>query len=281
MDYSVLMSVYFKENPIFLAAAIESILNQTVKTNDFVIVCDGPLNEELDRVIDDYCQRYPVLFNIVRLEKNIGLAKALNAGIEKCRNEIIARMDSDDISVPDRMEKELTIIQETNADIVGSTVQEFSGNMVSVEEIMENPLSIGTLRVLPQDNDEIVAFAKKRSPFNHPTVMYKKSIVERCGKYEDYPYFEDYNLWATMLRSGAIGHNIREVLVYMRAGAGMYKRRGGMSYVKYIATFKKHLKDTGFINTKQYIIGVTGHAIIGIMPNRMRRFLYSKFLRKN
>lgn len=280
MDYSVLMSVYHKENPMFLSAAIESIIGQTVKTNDFVIVCDGPLNEELDRVIDDFCQKYPVLFHVIRLDKNVGLAHALNAGLPKCRNELIARMDSDDISVSDRIEKQLAAFKSTGADIISGTVQEFVGDATSVTKIMHNPEAFGSCRVLPEKQQDIVKFAKKRSPFNHPAVMYKKSVVQACGGYTDYSYFEDYSLWVSMLLVGATGYNISDVLVYMRAGDGMYKRRGGVSYAGKIYRFKKHLKDIGFLSTKQYIVGTAGHIAVGLMPNGMRKLLYSKMLRK-
>ncbi|MCR5837497.1 MAG: glycosyltransferase [Lachnospiraceae bacterium] len=281
MDYSVLMSVYHKENPDFLSASIESILNQTVKTNDFVIVCDGPLNEDLYRVIDDYCHRYPVLFHIIRLEKNMGLAHALNAGIGYCKNEIVARMDSDDIALPDRMEKQLSVIEDRNVDIVGGTVREFRGSAKTVEEIESDSSCLGSARQLPQEREEILSFAKKRSPFNHPSVMYKKSFVQKCGGYRNYEYFEDYNLWVSMLMEGAEAYNLRDILVYMRAGDEMYKRRGGLSYVGKIVRFKTHLKKIGFISTGQMIVGVGGHIAVGIMPNSLRTFVYKKLLRKN
>ena len=281
MDYSVLMSVYHKENPEFLSASIDSILNQTVKTNDFVIVCDGPLNEDLYRVIDDCCHRYPVLFHIIRLDKNMGLAGALNAGIKYCKNEVVARMDSDDIVLPDRMEKQLSIIENKNVDIVGGTIKEFKGNACSVKEVEEHPELFGSIRQLPENQEDILRFAKKRSPFNHPTIMYKKSFVDKCGGYQDYSFFEDYNLWVAMLMNGAKAFNIQDVLVYMRAGDEMYKRRGGLSYVKKIVRFKTHLKKIGFISMGQYIVGVGGHIAVGIMPNGLRTFVYKKLLRKN
>lgn len=279
-DYSVLMSVYYKENPVFLAAAIESMLNQTIKTNDFVIVCDGPLSKELDRVIDAYEHQYPGLFHIIRLEKNRGLARALNAGIAECRNELIARMDSDDISLKSRIEKQIEKMEEFGADIVSGSVREFSGNMLSEEEIETQPECFGGCRRLPCEQKEIVTFAHRRSPFNHPAVLYKKSMIQKSGGYIDYSFFEDYNLWVTMLQNGAVGYNVDEVLVYMRAGREMYKRRGGAAYVKCIARFKKHLRDIGFISTKEYVAGLLGHIVVGLMPNFLRRFLYSKVLRK-
>ena len=269
-NYSVLMSVYYKEKPEYLKEAIDSILNQTVKTDDFVIVCDGPLTEGLDKVIADYVKTYSGLFTVYRLSRNIGLAKALNNGILQCKNELIARMDSDDISAPDRIEKQIAAINEKKADIVGANIIEFVGNINNT----------GNSRIVPEKNEDIITFAKKRSPFNHPTIMYKKSAVIAAGFYEDYRFFEDYNLWATMLNMGYKGYNIHENLLYMRGGEEMYKRRGGFSYVGCIYRFKKHLKKIGFIGEKDFLVGVLGHAVVSIIPNGIREKIYSKLLRK-
>ena len=269
-NYSVLMSVYYKEKPEYLKEAIDSILNQTVKTDDFVIVCDGPLTEGLDKVIADYVKTYSGLFTVYRLSRNIGLAKALNNGILQCKNELIARMDSDDISAPDRIEKQIAAINEKKADIVGANIIEFVGNINNT----------GNSRIVPEKNEDIITFAKKRSPFNHPTIMYKKSAVIAAGFYEDYRFFEDYNLWATMLNMGYKGYNIQENLLYMRGGEEMYKRRGGFSYVGWIYRFKKHLKKIGFIGEKDFLVGVLGHAVVSIIPNGIREKIYSKLLRK-
>ena len=269
-NYSVLMSVYYKEKPEYLKEAIDSILNQTVKTDDFVIVCDGPLTEGLDKVIADYVKTYSGLFTVYRLSRNMGLAKALNNGILQCKNELIARMDSDDISAPDRIEKQIAAINEKKADIVGANIIEFVGNINNT----------GNSRIVPEKNEDIIKFAKKRSPFYHPTIMYKKSAVIAAGFYEDYRFFEDYNLWATMLNMGYKGYNIQENLLYMRGGEEMYKRRGGFSYVGCIYRFKKHLKKIGFIGEKDFLVGVLGHAVVSIIPNGIREKIYSKLLRK-
>lgn len=269
-NYSVLMSVYIKEKPEYLKEAIDSILNQTVKTDDFVIVCDGPLNEGLDKVIADYVTTYSGLFNVYRLEKNMGLAKALNNGILQCKNEIIARMDSDDVSAPNRMEEQLAAMSEQNADIVGSNIIEFVGNISNTRNTRE----------VPRSNADIIRFAKKRSPFNHPSVMYKKSAVVAAGFYEDYRYFEDYNLWVTMLHKGFKGYNIQKNLLYMRAGEDMYKRRGGLSYVGCIYRFKRHLRKMGFINMAVFLTDTTIRIIVSLVPNNVRAAIYKKILRK-
>ena len=161
--YSVLMSVYSKENPAWLKLAIESIQDQTLPTSDFVLVCDGPLTPELDGVIaEKHCQMGEILM-VVRLEKNVGLGNALNEGIKHCRNELVARMDSDDIAYPDRCEKQVAIFNKYPiVSICSGTVMEFS----------KNPETINCKRVLPEKNKEIIEFAKKRNPFNHPCVMY-------------------------------------------------------------------------------------------------------------
>lgn len=269
-NYSVLMSVYIKEKPEYLREAIDSILNQTVKTNDFVIVCDGPLSDGLNKVIADYVTTYSGLFNVYRLEKNMGLAKALNNGILQCKNEIIARMDSDDISAPTRMEEQLYAMREQQADIVGSNIIEFVGDISNTKNT----------RVVPRDNADIIKFAKKRSPFNHPSVMYKKTAVEKAGFYEDYRFFEDYNLWVTMLHKGFQGYNVQKNLLYMRAGEDMYKRRGGLSYVGCIYRFNSHLRKMGFISMASFLVGTAIRTIVSLIPNGLRTGLYKNVLRK-
>lgn len=268
--YSVLMSVYYREKPEYLRAAIDSVLSQTVKTNDFVIVCDGPLSEGLNHVITDYVTTYSGLFHIYRLHHNMGLAKALNNGILQCKNEIIVRMDSDDICAGDRVEKQLEAMDREGADIVGSNIIEF------VESISNTKNS----RVVPEKNKDIINFAKSRSPFNHPSVMYKKSAVQAAGFYEDYRYFEDYNLWVSMLVKGFQGYNVQENLVYMRAGKDMYKRRGGFSYVKCIFRFENHLRKIGFISTPSFLLRAVTRSFVSIVPNSMRTLIYTKILRK-
>lgn len=269
-NYSVLMSVYMKEKPEYFKEAVDSILNQTVKTNDFVIVCDGPLTEGLNKVIADYVTTYSGLFNVYRLEKNMGLAKALNNGILQCKNEIIARMDSDDVSAPTRMEEQLKAMREQQADIVGSNIIEFVGDISNTKNTRE----------VPEEHGDIMRFAKKRSPFNHPSVMYRKTAVVQAGFYEDYRYFEDYNLWVTMLHQGFKGYNIQKNLVYMRAGEDMYKRRGGISYVGCIYRFNRHLRQIGFISMPSFLSGVIIRTAVSLIPNGVRSRLYKKILRK-
>ena len=268
-DYSVLMSVYKKEKPEYLSTAIESMLDQSVKTNDFVLVCDGPLTDSLDEVISNFEKTNPGLFNVVRLPENVGLALALNEGIKHCKNDIVARMDSDDFSKKDRIEKEIKAMDETGADIVGTNIFEFSGDITRLTGE----------RILPETDEKIREFAKNRSPFNHPSVVYRKSKVELVGGYGKFDYFEDYYLWITLLQNGCKGYNVQESLVLMRAGDDLYLRRGGKEYAKCVMVFKKHMLSVGYISRLNYLTQTAGRVVVAVMPNKFREKLYKKKLR--
>ena len=270
INYSVLMSVYYKDNKDWLIESIESILNQTKKTNDFVIVKDGKLNDELNSVISEYCKKYSDIFNIIELSENVGLGPALAMGIEKCKNEFIARMDSDDISRKDRIEKELKIIQEYNLDMVGSNIAEFTENINNVR----------AYRILPENNDEIIKFAKKRNPFGHPSMLLRKSKVLEAGNYRTYYLCEDYDMWIRMFMVNAKAYNIQENLVYMRISNDFYKRRGGIKYLKSILKFKTEQFKNGFYSIKDYAISSCASIITCLMPNAVRELIYKKILRK-
>lgn len=215
--YSVLMSVYINEKPKYLKEAINSMLNQTVPPDEFVIIEDGCLTKELELVIEEYKSKYKNLFKIIKIKTNVGLAKALATGIKACKNEYIARMDSDDIAISERCEKELKILNENKQiDVVGSIVANFDNN---IDNIM-------CYHILPENNSDIYEFAKKRNPCIHSSIMMKKSKVLEVGNYSGNLYFEDYDLWIKMLRKGYQFYNIQDVLIYMRTEESFFKRRG-------------------------------------------------------
>lgn len=270
-DYSILMSVYYKENPEWLRQSIESMLNQTVSTNDFVIIKDGKLTEKLDEIISEYCKKYPDIFHIIELEKNVGLGPALAIGIKECKNELIARMDSDDISVKERCEKELKKFEENQElDIVGSSIAEFIDNINNVQ----------AYRILPESDEEIKKYARRRNPFGHPSIMFKKSKVLEAGNYRSYYLCEDYDMWIRMIEKNAKCYNFPEILVYMRIGEDFYKRRGGIKYLKSILKFKKEQYKKDFFSRKDYIISAGTSTVICLMPNKIRDLFYKKVLRK-
>lgn len=264
--YSVLMSVYYKEKPEYLQQSIESILNQTAPIDDFVLVCDGPLTPELDSVIAQYST-----LHVVRLKENGGLGRALNEGMKHCQHDLIARMDSDDISRPDRCERELRVFAEhPEVDIVSGTIEEF----------ITSPDEVYSRRVLPERSEEITQFAKKRNPFNHPAVMYRKSAVEAAGGYKDFYLLEDYFLWVRMILRGSKGYNIQEPVLWMRAGSDLYKRRSGWKYVGSEKKLFSYMLSKGFIGKGEYYQAVVSRTAGAMVPNWMRSVLYKRMLRK-
>lgn len=270
-NYSVLMSVYFKEKPEHLKTSIESMMNQTMPTNDFVLVCDGPLTPELDATIAELQQKYGETIRTVRFEKNGGLGHALQVGVKECRNDLIVRMDSDDISRPYRCEKELEVFAaHPELSIVGSVIEEFS----------TTPEVIDAKRVVPETSDEIVAFSKKRNPFNHPSVMYRKKDVLKAGNYSDVRYMQDYYLWIDMLIAGMKGYNIQEPLVWMRADSNLFKRRSGKLYVEIQVNLFKKMYKAGYITYPQYLKSSAIRVCSASAPNWLRQFMFKKVLRK-
>lgn len=270
-NYSVLMSVYYKEHAEYLRTAMNSIWEQTVPTNDFILVCDGKLTPELDSVVEEMRTVHSEALHVIRLANNGGLGNALNVGIKHCKNELVARMDSDDISRPDRCERQIAMFSSyPEIDICSGTVEEFT---TSTDEIEAR-------RVLPEHQEEIVAFAKKRNPFNHPCVMYKKSSVETAGGYQDFYFLEDYFLWIRMLQKGFIGYNFQQPLLWMRAGSDMYKRRAGWKYVKSQRDLFKYMRDSGFIENGQYVVSTMTRGFSSIIPNGIREFLFKKIMRR-
>lgn len=269
MTYSVLMSVYYKETADDLRLSVESMMRQTVPPDDFVLYCDGPLSEELLKEIDFLKNRYP-LINVVPCDENKGLGAALGEGLKYCRCELIARMDSDDISKPDRMELTLRAMEENNADIVSGSVSEFDGSIGNIT---------GT-RALPETDKQIKKYVRHRNPFNHPCVTFRKKYAMLAGSYQSCPYFEDYWLWARMLQNGCRGYNLQQSILYMRGGAGMYKRRGGITYTKAALSFRRRMRRMRLCTRWDYIITCAAHIISGLMPNKLRMMFYSKILRK-
>ena len=264
---SVLMSVYYKENPAFLKESIESLLNQTMMPSEIVIIKDGTLTDELEAVLDLYKDN--PIFSIYGYEKNKGLGLALNYGISKCKFDIIARMDSDDICQSNRLELQYNKLIE-GFDIVGSNTKEFTDDISNV---------IST-RYMPQNHDEIFEYSKTRNPFIHPSIMVYKNAILEAGNYQDCYLCEDYDMWVRILEKGYKAYNIQEFLVYMRVGKDFYRRRGGFKYCKAIVGFKKKLYKKGYMSFFKYQKTKFATIIVSLMPGFLREFIYKKFLRK-
>lgn len=266
------MSVYHKENPTWFDESIKSMFEQTIKPNEFVLVDDGPLTKELYDVVEKYKTKYPKEFKVVAIEKNVGLGPALKKGVEECSNEYIARMDSDDFSMPKRIEKEFEIFEKyPDIGMVGTNVSEF---IDSIDNVVCDV-------ILPETNEDIIKFSKSRNPFRHPSVMFKKSAVVNAGNYREYYLCEDYDMWLRMIRNNCNCYNIQENLVYMRISDDFYKRRGGIKYLKSINKFKKEQMTLGYFTKMEYLKSIIPHAIVCLMPNFMRDLIYKKLLRKS
>lgn len=267
--FSILLAVYKKENPVYFSQSLDSIFSQILFPHEVVLVKDGPLTDDLERVINKYQSKYYIL-KVVSLPVNQGLGKALNEGLKHCSHDLVARMDTDDIVKPDRFEKQLKIFQEDpEVDVVGSWIDEFEGDISHVVSVKR----------LPECHEEILSFAKKRNPINHPVVMFRKKAVLAAGGYQHFPLFEDYYLWVRMLMNGAKFYNIQESLLYFRSSPDMFKRRGGLKYVGTEVRFQNFLLRSHFISFPRYVQNVIIRVITRIMPNRWRALLYKKKLR--
>ncbi len=270
MPVSLLMSLYIKESPEYLKAALDSVSAQESYPQQVVIVLDGPISAGHRQVLDRFIREYPGNVKTVPLTQNQGLGAALAIGVEACDHELIARMDTDDIMTSDRITKEYEQFFSNSAlGIVGSNICEFSGTTTNV---------LGYRRV-PERDAEIREFSKKRNPFNHMTVMYKKAEVLKAGNYRPLPGFEDYFLWVRMLKQGTVGYNIQENLVFARTGEDMYARRGGMKYLLPGLKARKMIYQAGLGQLSDFLFVSAVHILVSLMPNKLRGYFYERKLR--
>lgn len=269
--FSVLMSLYLKEKPEYLNEALKSVINQTVKPNEIVIVYDGPITTELKSVVEQYVSNNPGLIKIIDNPENKGLGLALADGVPQCTYELIARMDTDDICRKDRFEKQLEeFVKDPRLDICGSHILEF-------EEKEEN---IVARRRVPLVDKDIKEYQKRRDGFNHMSVMFKKKSVLAAGNYQSCLLMEDTLLWANMFMNGAKGKNIDDYLVYVRIGKDMYERRGGYDYYKKYKAGRRKVYETGYISWVNYKMTLIVQFIVAAIPNRVRGFVFKNLLHR-
>ena len=264
------MCVYKNDNPEHFHQAINSVMNQTVKPNEIILVVDGPIPSSIEEIITLYTEDEDN-FKVIRLNENVGNGNARRIGLKNCRYELVAIMDADDISLPDRFEKQLKCFEEdSNLSIVGGNIKEFIDSIDNIVGIRE----------VPQDDAAIKKYLKKRCPFNHMTVMFKTSEVKASGGYMDWFYNEDYYLWIRMYQNNAVFKNLSDILVDVRVGNGMYLRRGGWKYFKSEARLQKYMWNHHIINFGEYTLNILIRFIVHvILPNKIRAFVYKKFAR--
>ena len=270
IKFSVLMSVYKKENPQWFRLAVDSVLNQTIKPTEVLIVQDGVLTDELYTVCKEVEKDYPDVIRYLSLKENCGLGVALQKGVLACKYELIARMDTDDISVPDRFERQLKEFM-ANPDLClcGGYIQEFNDNQ---DEIV-------SMRKVPITSDEIMTYCKRRNPFNHMTVMFKKKAIVSVGNYQPYLLLEDYYLWYRMVKNRCVMKNIPYVLVYARIGNGMVDKRGGYQYFKREKSLFQKFYYDGYITRAEYIVNLCFRFVGRMTPSWIRKLNYKYILR--
>ena len=271
IKFSVLMSVYHKENPIFLRNAIESVsIKQTIKPNEIVLIQDGPLTDELYHLIRYFESELPY-FKTYSMEKNSGLGKALEYGVMKCTYDWIARMDSDDISIPDRFEKQVEFLkQHKNIDVLGSNITEFG----------ENPEDVVAIKRMPNTHADIRAMLRRRTPICHVTAFIRKEKLLAAGGYQDLPYVEDYYLWARMFVNSSQFASVDESLVLVRVGNGMLARRGNKQQILSWKILNDYMYKNGLVSYLDVIINKFLIRMFLYMPVKMKEVLYKKVLRK-
>ncbi len=269
--FSLILCTYMNDDKTHLKEAISSIINQSKIPNEYIVIVDGPINAESERMLLTY-ENEMENFHIYWLPENVGHGRARQYGLDKCSYDLVALMDADDISERDRFEKQLLVFYKEDAlSIVGSNILEFIGS----------PDNVVSRRVVQQTDEKIKQDLKKRCPFNQVTVMFRKSDVEKAGGYVDWYNEEDYYLWIRMYQNNAKFYNINEDLVHVRVGKEMYKRRGGSKYFYSEVRLQRYLYKSSIISFKEYLGNVLKRFVIQVMlPNTLRSIVFKKFARE-
>lgn len=262
--FSVLISIYHKENPKYFKIALECVFAQTVQPNEIVLIEDGALTDELYDIINEFQRKYPV-FNIIKNKTNIGLGLSLAKGVVASSCEYIVRMDTDDIIPIDRFEKEIKKLEE-GYDVVSCWSLTFEDNIDNVIAIKKRP----------EYHNDIRKLAHKRSPMCHAGSAFRRSAVLSAGNYEHHLYYEDYDLWVRMLNNGAKFYNIQEVLYYVRTSRDMIARRGGWNYMMTEIRCFIRFYQIGFYSLFDVIKNIATHSIIRILPIQVRSYILKK-----
>lgn len=268
-EYSVLMPLWSGEKIAFLEQSIKSMLSQTFKPYEFIFVLDEPISSEMDVLIKDLISTHASLQYIEAYHLHgSGLGALLNLGVRACTCPFIARMDSDDISSSDRCEKELKVLNSSpTLAVVGSFLTEF-------ESSPNKPKSI---RKVPEQGEEFIHFAKFRNPINHPTVMFRKSLILGVGNYNaSFSHCEDYELWYRVIKSDYSLYNIQESLLFFRTGNNFLERRSRSKNIKSYIKLKKIMKSDNFINFYEYILSIMIQHFFSHAPIRIKKFIYQQ-----
>ena len=264
------MSVYENDNPQDFYGAVMSIYQQTCPPEEIVLVIDGPVPDEMLETINRL-KAETCIMNVIPLEKNMGHAIARQTGLEAASNNLCAVMDADDVSVPNRFEKQLQAFEEhPEVSVVGGLINEFIHDTDSI---------VGT-RNVPETDSDIKQYLKSRCPMNLVTVMLKKNDILQVGGYKDWYCEEDYYLWIRLALAGYKFYNIQENLVNVRVGDEMYQRRGGKKYFQSEARLQKYMHEHRLISWPRCVYNILIRWTVQVvMPNKLRGWVFRKFAR--
>jgi glycosyltransferase involved in cell wall biosynthesis len=268
------MSVYAKENPQYFAECLDSVLAQTVLPDEIVIVKDGPLTDGLEAALDSF--RCAGDLRLIALPENVTQGPARAEGVKAAKYEWVAIMDSDDVCVPDRFEKQIGMIEDDpSLSLIGGQISEFAEGAANAADSDE-----AVKRLVPTGHDAILKYAGRRNPFNCMTVMMRRDLALSAGNFAYFPWFEDYDLWVRMIRRGAVCANRPDVLVNARVGGGMYSRRRGWTYIRSEVRMQKLLLELGFIGIPGYIANIARRVPVRLLPEKGLRAVYNMFARR-
>lgn len=269
--FSVLMSVYVKEIPSHLDKSLLSIENQTLLPKEIILVEDGELTSGLEKVIKRHENNKLINYIVIKLPKSKGLANALQIGTSYVSTNWIARMDSDDYSVPRRFEIQLRTIKENpQIAVLGGQVKEFANNIDNI---------VG-YRHVPINEESIRNFLKWRNPFNHPTVILNKDALLEVGGYRDFGNLEDYYLWSRFIVNDYCVCNVEDYLTFMRVDEGMYSRRGNFNNIRYFCKLRNYLRENNLMSFSEELISNVVMSANIIIPSSLRKTLYQRILHK-
>ncbi|HFU3655308.1 glycosyltransferase [Streptococcus suis] len=265
------MSVYEKEDPLFLRESLESILiHQTVIPTEVILVEDGPLNDGLYSVLEEFKGQF-AFFKTIALKENVGLGAALNEGMKHCSYDWVARMDTDDIAAKYRFERQLKFLQDNpDIDVLGGAISEFGNSVQDIKAVKQ----------LPKEHSSIQTMLKRRSPMSHVTVFFRKASVVAAGGYQTLMYIEDYYLWARMITSGFRMANLDDILVHVRVGNGMYSRRGNREYIRSWKILNQYMLENKLITGIDLTVNMLLIRGFIFLPPKLKEFVYKRILRK-
>ncbi|GAA1840608.1 glycosyltransferase [Agromyces salentinus] len=266
--FALLMPVYRGDDAAHFAKAFtSSVTQQSRRPDQVVLVQDGPVGEPLAAAIEAAIAGCPVPVVHHVIAENVGLTRALTEGLALSEHDIVARMDADDISLPERFAKQVPLV-EGGLDLVGTGMLEF----------LDDDGSIVGKRVPRTDAADIAAYSRFHDPFSHPTVVYRRSAVDRVGGYQPMGLMEDYWLFARMIAGGAAVGNLAEPLVMYRVGAGAYARRGGRAQWRSELALQRALRAIGFTTRRQHVRNVAVRGLYRFVPEPVRKVAYRRFI---